>query len=432
MKKIMLLIALLAMVVSSCTKSNDKDDPVTQPNKDTSLVNTTFLDYITVPVTFSNGNKAAGLYIYSAAPSYTPIYATNEGYTCVDDVSRAVLFYIRSSSFTTDTSFRNKGMNLIRFVLNMQSDNGYFYNFLQTNNVINTSGITSVNGPHWWSWRALQAISEGVEKVRPLNPQLASDMDNAIAKIVISIKKDLIPIPQTMVTAGGISLPGWLPDGADAASTLVLGLIPYCKASNDSDIKLFIKKLCDGIVLMQQGDADHFPYSCILSALNTWHAYGSDQAHTLFSAAAFLNEPAYKATALAEVDHFFTWLLQSGFKNSFAVEETDGVLSPVNMRDFEQIAYATRPLVFGALDAFDATNDPKYTQLAGDIAAWFLGKNAALTKMYDVKTGRPYDGISGPTMVNKNAGAESVVEALLTMQRAQQYPAVKAILDTYK
>lgn len=415
----------------SCSKSST--DAVSQPaGADTSLINTAHLDALTVPVTFANGNKAAGLYIYTAAPAYTPIYAVNEGYTCVDDVARAVLFYVRSRSFATDTAFRNKGIDLIKFVLNMQSDNGYFYNFLQTGNVINTTGITSNNGPNWWSWRALQALAEGVSAVRPYNAQVAADMDNAINKLVTKIKIDLAPVPQTMITVGGLSLPGWLPAGADAASTLILGLIPYCRATNDPEIKTFIKKMADGIALMQQGDATHFPYSCILSSLNTWHAYGDDQAHAMFTASAFLNQPSYKAIALAEVDNFYSWLLQNGYKNSFAVQNTNNILTPQNMRDYEQIAYGIRPMVFGALDAYDATGEQKYANMAGNIAAWFFGKNPALTKMYILSTGRSYDGIIGPSAVNKNAGAEPVVEALLTMQRVHNYPSVKAILDIYK
>ena len=400
--------------------------------QDTSFINTAHLDALTVPIIFSNGNTAAGLYIYTNAPTYTPVYADNEGYTCVDDVARAVLFYVRSKSFPVDTAYQTKGFNLIKFVLNMQSANGYFYNFLQTGNVINTSGITSNNGANWWSWRALQALTEAVTAVRPLNQQLAAEMDLAISKIVTKIKTDLVPVPQTMISVGGLSLPGWLPQGADAAATLVLALIPYCRATNDAEISAFIRKLADGIVLMQQGDAAHFPYFCILSSQNTWHAYGCDQAHALFQAASFLNEPSYKSVALAEVDNFYTWLSQSGYKNSFTLEKSGDVLTPVNMREYEQIAYGIRPMVFGALDAYDATGDQKYANLATNLAAWFFGKNPASTKMYDLSTGLCYDGISGPSDVNRNAGAESVIEALLTMQRVHNYPGIKAMLDMYR
>jgi hypothetical protein len=38
-----------------------------------------------------------------------------------------------------------KAFNLIRFVLEMQSSNGYFYNFVFSSGLINTAGLTSIN-----------------------------------------------------------------------------------------------------------------------------------------------------------------------------------------------------------------------------------------------------------------------------------------------
>jgi hypothetical protein len=34
--------------------------------------------------------------------------------------------------------------------------------------------------------------------------------------------------------------------------------------------------------------------------------------------------------------------------------------------------------------------------------------------------------------VNRNAGAESTIEALLALQKVESYPAVKAALDKYR
>jgi hypothetical protein len=42
----------------------------------------------------------------------------------------------------------------------MQSDNGFFYNFIFSSGLINKSGSTSTNNENWWSWRALQALTE--------------------------------------------------------------------------------------------------------------------------------------------------------------------------------------------------------------------------------------------------------------------------------
>jgi hypothetical protein len=65
----------------------------------------------------------------------------------------------------------------------------------------------------------------------------------------------------------GITVPEWLPagSGTDQAALLILGLIPYCINSNDPVMTAYVKKLADGIVLMQQGDATHFPYGAFLA-----------------------------------------------------------------------------------------------------------------------------------------------------------------------
>ena len=75
---------------------------------------------------------------------------------------------------------------------------------------------------------------------------------------------------------------------------------------------------------MQQGDATHFPYDAFLSWENTWHAYGNVQAYALMIAGAFLNNPQYNVLALAEVDNFYPWLLQNGYKSSFAISDSAG------------------------------------------------------------------------------------------------------------
>src|SRR5919198_1543796 len=42
--------------------------------------------------------------------------------------------------------------------------------------------------------------------------------------------------------------------------------------------------------------------------------------------------------------------------------------------------------------------------------------------MTDMRTDRGYDGIDGPTRVNRNAGAESTVEAILALERVANDP----------
>ncbi|MEP6927453.1 MAG: hypothetical protein ABI834_07445 [Ginsengibacter sp.] len=433
-KSIQFLFCVCAISCMAVTCKKQSTNNSVAPPRDTSLVNTSHLDYLYTPVTFPDGTNAAGVYIYAEAPDYHLVGASGEGYTAVDDVSRAVLVYLRSKKFSTDTSIRSKAFKLINFLLEMQSSNGYFYNFLLTGNQINTNGATSINNPEWWSWRALQALTESSPLIKVTNPQLSDKMDQAVNKLVAAIKTDLVNLPQTTKVVSGITVPQWLPagSGTDQAALLILGLIPYCTNTNDAVMTGYIKKLADGIALMQQGDATHFPYNAFLSWENTWHAYGNDQAYALLKAGAFLNDPQYTSRGLAEVDNFYPWLLQNGFKSSFVVANNGSGVQLTSEKSYEQIAYGIRPMVFAAIEAYRLTQQDKYADIAGHLSAWFLGANVTGTNIYSLTTGRCYDGISSATNVNVNSGAESTIEALLTMQRVESYPTVRAALNKYK
>ena len=425
------MLCLCAFSCMAVTCKKDAKGVTPAPLKDSSLVNLSHLNYLYTPLSFSTGTKAAGVYIYSEAPDYRLVGDADEGFTCVDDVARATLVYLRYSKYSTDSSIQNKTSNLIRFILEMQSANGYFYNFLFPNNSINTNGVTSINNANWWSWRALYTLTEASPVIRIKDALLADKMDAAVNKLVAKIKTDLVPLPQTTKTVSGITVPQWLPagSGTDQAAIIILGLIPI--AGNDAVLTAFIKKLADGIVLMQQGDATHFPYGCILSWENTWHAYGCDQSYSLMKAGAFLNDATYTAKGKGEVDNFYPWLLQNGMKSSFVVQNNSGVISVTSEKTYEQIAYGIRPMVAAAAEAYRLTNDAKYADIAGHLAAWFLGANDANKIMYSVTTGRCFDGIQSSS-VNINSGAESTIEALLAMEIAERYPAVRTAFNKYK
>src|SRR5688500_1126907 len=245
---ILCLVAISCMAVT-CKKQTAGNIP--PPSGDSGLVNTNHLDYLYTPVTFSTGTNTAGVYIYAEAPDYHLVGDADEGFTCVDDVARAVQVYVRSDKFSSDTLVQTKAFNLIKFILEMQSDNGYFYNFLFPDNQINKNGATSINNANWWSWRALYTLTEAGPLVKNKDPELAGKMSVAVDKLVTKIKADLVNIPQTTKLVSGITVPEWLPagSGTDQAAILILSLIPYCIATNDAILTSYIKKLADGIAL---------------------------------------------------------------------------------------------------------------------------------------------------------------------------------------
>ncbi|HSB91483.1 MAG TPA: hypothetical protein VLC28_00135 [Flavitalea sp.] len=430
--KLYSVFSLIAIIFFGCTRSANPG--VTIIPKDSSLVNLQHLEHLYTPVTFSSGTPAAGVYIYADAPDYRLVPASGEGFTCVDDVARAALVYLRSPQLSSDTALQNKLINLLSFVLEMQSPNGYFYNFLFESGLINKSGATSVDSPNWWSWRALQALTESIPYLQNANAAMASKATSSVNKLVENIRRDFGSLPLTTKTVSGVDVPQWLPvgSGTDQAALMIIGLINHYNNVHDESVKDIVKRLSDGIKLMQQGDSVAAPYGAFLSWENTWHAYGNIQSYALIHAADFLNDTQYLNSALTEIDHFYSWQLANKLINSFEISKGGQAIQLLNVKEFDQIAYGIEPMFFAALEAFRVTHNAKYADMAGHIAAWLFGGNAGNARMYDEKTGRCFDGLSSGGAVNKNAGAESTIEALLILQQVERSPEIKKAMNAYR
>ncbi len=426
----LLITAATLVTLLAC---NDGAEPRKQEAAVTAI-NTAHLERLTIPVMLRGEDSAAGIYIYSEAPDYKLVDDSDEGFTCVDDVSRAALFYLRQKAFTADTALQRKASALLRFVLGMQAPNGYFYNFVLPGNVINKTHQTSRAEPNWWSWRALHTLTEAVPLLQKTDAALVKRMEAAISRLLIPVSKDLAALPATTRKVQGITIPQWLPagSGTDQAALLLIGLINHCTAHPSDSLKAYIRKLADGIVLMQQGDRNKFPYACILSWENTWHAYGSDGAYALFKAGSFLNDSTYTNTALKEVSHFYPWLLAQGQKASFAVVQKGDSLQMANVQQYAQIAYGIRPMIFAALEAHRLTGKVEFSTLAAQLAAWFYGENETNTAMYDEASGRCFDGIVSAGSINRNSGAESTIEALLALQMLEADPQALTALNEWR
>jgi len=417
-------VAVLSFVIALANTSCRETKNETRPNaNDSPVVNTAHLDRLYFPVTFPGGQKAAGIYIYSEAPDYHFVADDDEGFTCVDDVARAAQFYMRSENFKTDTALQNKVSMLIHFIIEMQSSNGYFYNFLTLDGKINTAGKTSVNDANWWSWRALHTLTEASPLIKNINQPLSLQIDSAIFKLIRNIKSDLAAVPQTKTTLAGIPIPQWLPSGSasDQAAIILLGLLNYCSVTKDDFMQEYIRTIANGIISMQVADSNSLPYGYFLSWENVWHAYGNDQAYALFKAGRFLNDSSYIQSALKEVSNFYPWLIKNGMKSSFTVAKRENSYVIIDEEIFAQIAYGIRPMIFASLEAFAVTQDKKYAAIAKQLTSWFFSNNVANEVMYDRSSGRCYDGIVSANKINKNSGAESTIEALLALQKMKAF-----------
>jgi hypothetical protein len=415
------LILLSLLLTMTCTKKISQSA--------SSLINTTHLDHLYEEITV-HGNKMAIVHIYSNYPDYNWIDAEDEGITCVDDVARAAIFYLEQYKTTGEGQYWKKVKNLVNFLQYMQAPNGWFYNFMKTDYSINTTYKTSIALPTWWSWRALWAISETALFLTDRDSLDKNVLQACMAK---SVQQLLLQLPDTckMKKMAGFDLPAWLPyeTGADQAAVLILFLVNYYKMTGTREVLPYIKELCSGIRLMQQGDENNFPYYAFLSWENTWHGWGNAQAYALLKAYSIVPDPGLLTAAINEINHFYNYLYQQQFLCGFSLQKGDGKINVISKQQFSQIAYELRPMIWACLQAGTITGDTRYDKQAGQLAGWFFGDNAVKKPIYDPRTGRCFDGIENMEKINENSGAESTIEALLALIRIEQNSIAKGIIN---
>ncbi|MGF7216041.1 hypothetical protein GGR92_002206 [Spirosoma lacussanchae] len=432
------LLWLLLLQFPLLSVSCHKNQP-SQPAPDSGrLVNTTHLDQL-YQVVKLNGADVGLINIYSEYPDYKWVADDDEGAACIDDIARTVVFLAHEPDLATNSAKQDKLRKLTEFVLQMQASDGgsgagYFYNFIFGNGAINRTGVTSINQPNWWSWRALWSLTEVYPYYKTADPALATRLQTASQRLVSNMIRDFGSKARTYTFPGGLKIPGWLPfgSGSDQAAVMILGLLNYQQQTPDGQVQKLIETLADGIVQMQFGAANQPPYGAILSFDNSWHAYGSDQSYALLRAGKALNRPDWITVARREVDTFYPFLLNEGFLESFTVSEQGAALAIGRKSRFSQIAYGVRPMVWATLELYDQTRDARYLTLAGQLAGWFLGNNPAKAIMYDSASGLGYDGISSDTQINKNSGAESTIESLMAFQRLEKYPDAVTQANKYR
>ena len=363
------------------------------------------------------------IHIYSEAPDYGWMGARGEGITCVDDVARAAVLYLRQYRSNGDETYFKKSRSLIRFVMAMQASNGLFYNFLLPDHRINKTRRNSVNRLDFWTARAVWALGEGYLISKDRHPTFADSLRKSLERVLPVVQKLIQQFPKTEIVAGK-RYPTWLINryAADATSELLLGLVAFEKATADPVLKDAIEKLSVGLIAMQQGDWQQVPYGAHLSYPGIWHGWGNAQTEVLSRIGKDLNFPKAVASAKKEADGFFSRLLIDGWKSSILLSDS------VQIKEFPQIAYEVRTVALGLENLYKVTGEKKYAVLAGLAGSWFLGNNSAGSVMYDFKTGRCFDGIESRRKVNLNSGAESTIEALLTLQALQSRPVIRNYL----
>jgi len=400
--KILRLHIVLFLMLFSFTGCQEKTQ-----NKLT--LNYKHLDYLYKNVVLPNGIKAAVIRIYSNYPNYKFAIEPKEGFACVDDAARALILLDK------DKSKLNKATKLTEFLLYMQNKNGWFNNFIWNDLSINTTYKTSVAKPSWWSWRAFWALETTLPELQRNNSALAKKVEESIDKLIQNIESYFKSLPTDTKIVNGIVVPTQLPYGSatDQASILTVALVLNYKRTQNPEILKLIRHLADGILMMQIKDG--IAKGVFLSWENQWHAYGNLQSYALLKAGKLLKEKKYTNAALFEINNFYPYLFVGNLAASFEFSRINNETKIIKKNIFPQIAYDIRPIIYANVEAFKQTKNIKYKVNAQKWLAWFNGKNIALKKIYNSLNGRCFDGILSKTKINKNSGAESTIEALLSI-----------------
>jgi hypothetical protein len=384
-----------------------------------SLVNFAHLLHLTERVVL-NGDSVSIVHVYANYPAYGWVDAKEsgpEGIACVDDAARAAVAWLRRFEFTGNGQSLQEAKGLLSFVLAMQTADGDFYNFIRSDLSINRDGTTSRKSFGWWAARGVWAMSLGYRVFRPVDAAFASRLRLGVERS-LPRAMELLNSYGRVDTVHGFRIPRWLlyDSAADATGELALGLLEWHAASPGARIQRLIDRLARGMMIMQDGNARIFPYGLHRSWETTWHMWGNSQTHVLAEAGKRFGIREFTRSAESEAACWYSRLLMQGF-----LKEMD-VTAPASQRAFEQIAYGVRPMTLGLLRVYESTRKREYLIMAGLASSWLFGNNPPGVPIYDPHTGRCFDGVRDSTSVNRNSGAESTIESLLTLMELERLP----------
>jgi hypothetical protein len=405
------LISCLALILAAACTPPGASPQLPRPNP-------AHLNYLTVESTVA-GQRLGTVWIYCEAPDYHYVGDEDEGYTCVDDVARALVFHCRQQRTDPTAERLDRIRSLASFVLHLRAENGYFHNFLLPGGQVNTTHPNSVAIPGFWTWRACWALSELLLVQDESLDSLQADVLPILTAFADRLP-DLCPSPADTAVFDGVALPACLAEiGADQAGVILLWLTNLHQRLPSDGLAARMADFGKLLLRSQFGDARTPPYHAFLSWRNHWHAWGNTQAYALLRAGEALRYPPFLDAGLAEVRHFYPFLLEKGLLHEFRLTKEAGTIALADEQPFPQIAYDISPMVMASAEAYRITGEPEFMDTAQRLAAWFRGDNPAGIAMYDPSTGRCFDGITAPKQVNRNAGAESTIEALLALQAMQ-------------
>ena len=347
--------------------------------------------------------------LYAEAPDYRPVGSPArdgyEGIASLDDAARAAVVYLRAYEQTGDVRAHDEAIQLLAFVVSMEQGDGEFVNFVDANGKLNLNAPSSRKSMSYWAARSLWALGEAVRVLGPADSVQLAVMRPVLDRTVARLAQE--------VDAGRL-----IGGSATATSEALLGLLAFERAQSPSGVAALAARTAALLVPLANGDADTHPWGARVDRPDTdWHAWGARSTEALAIAAVVLKRPDFAVAARQEADGLWSRFLLAG--QAASLVSPDGTATW-----FPQIAYGLGPIVEGYLALADATGESRYAVFAGLMAGWFTGANPTGIAMYDAKSGRTFDGIDGPSplKLNRNAGAESTIEALLALQAVTGNP----------
>ena len=349
-----------------------------------------------------------------------------------DDLTRAAIVYLRHWQQTGAASSRASAYELLRTVAYLQTltpgpNQGNVVLWLQPDGTLNPSAEPveqpdpSDSGASYWLARTVWALGEGYAAFAEDDPNFAAFLEARLELALGALERQvLVNYPKTE-TFHGFQNPTWLINGgADASSEAMYGLAAYLRVTSNSRAERALRQFADGLMLLTSRTPTAFPFGATLpwtGSRSLWHGWGAQMAGALAVAGDVLGEPELIDAARSEMSTFVPLLLvQGGADQGWTPTPAETV----------QIAYGADAALHNLLTVADLTGERVFEQLAGIAGAWYFGNNRATTPLYDVTTGRTFDGLEADGRINSNSGAESTVHGLLSMLALDAHPDVKA------
>lgn len=374
-----------------------------------------------------------GTYRRIGGGAYDPATDTyGQGAFNSDDIARAAVVYLRHWRQTGAASSRAASYELLRGLTYLQTatgpNAGNVILWMQPDGTLNPSADPpelpdpSDSGPSYWLARTVWALGEGYAAWRTADASFAAFLKQRLDLAVAALDRQVLTRYGTWQTVDGDRAPAWLiVDGADATAEAVLGLAAYVSSGARGAARRALRQFAEGIAALSDGGVREWPFGAVRPwalSLSIWHAWASQMPAALARAGQVLDDTRLLRPAVTDAAVFTPWLLTSG--------GPDNGRLPTRV-DRSQIAYGVDSRLQSLLAVAGATGRAGFRRLAGILAAWYFGANAAGVPAYDPATGRTVDGIAGDGTVNRNAGAESTIHGLLSMLALDAHPDVAAL-----